>query len=558
MTDNNKAPESAFNTIEDENLRNALNELGRSINLNGTYGKDHPVVANAIKACTMALQSLFLERKRVIIGSFNGVLTIDEVAVKTAGALLKSLERRLAQLQITGLRIAAGITEEELIGLITLLTCKEPEEFESAMGQSGMKHIKSENTKFQAVKEGQAVVDDDGMGAGGVLVLEDESLGGSAEESGEGGPNVHVDQIVAFLKGDIEADEDGLGEELAELASDPNRLGKLIMESVAVRQAASDLAGESLNDIILGCLRRTFNGIRKQPALQTSEGMADLRKSLLMLEESILDRLRDITGEPDPALDREIVQAIRQMDESLGFEIAARQYMEHREALNENAQQLQSFIQAQGPEAAEEMLNATGFPNSDWQKIVVESGARPTTGGAQGLAGLDKLASVFDKLENLMKSETVNGSEVKDLLGQATHDIDDTLSTTKEKLELLSKQLNEEDPGTIGGQGRHMSREELLAALAEVAQELMQPLTAINATHEMLMHGYVGKVTDDQLEMLKLASNSGEHLTHLMNMLIDIVGCPTNKGIDERYHTTSDEVIRLHEKEEHKPLRFYE
>jgi hypothetical protein len=87
-----------------------------------------------------------------------------------------------------------------------------------------------------------------------------------------------------------------------------------------------------------------------------------------------------------------------------------------------------------------------------------------------------------------------------------------------------------------------MSRSELLASLAEVAQELMQPLTAINASLEMMLHGYVGEISEDQQDLLTLASNSGEHLKYLMDMLIEIVGCPINKGVDDRFHTTSEQV----------------
>jgi hypothetical protein len=45
--------------------------------------------------------------------------------------------------------------------------------------------------------------------------------------------------------------------------------------------------------------------------------------------------------------------------------------------------------------------------------------------------------------------------------------------------------------------------------------------------------------------MLTLAYNSGEHLKHLMNELITIVGFPANKGIDKRFHTTSKQVVQM-------------
>ena len=159
-----------------------------------------------------------------------------------------------------------------------------------------------------------------------------------------------------------------------------------------------------------------------------------------------------------------------------------------------------------------------------------------------------------------MRSDTSDGTTVKDLLGQATENLDDTIFTTKEKLDVLSQQLKDGEGGTIGGHGRNMTQDELLASLAEVAQELMQPLTAITASLEMMMHGFVGEISHDQRDLLGLAANSGEHLQYLMKELIDIVGCPANKGIDKRYHTTSEKVVHMKDVEgqEHLPLSYFQ
>ena len=541
-----------YKPIEDPALLNALNELGRSVNLVSTYGSNHPAVDVASIATAMAMQELFKKRNKIIIGSFNGVMTVNEIAIETTGSLLKSLERRLVRLRIIGLKISKGITGKELSDLVSLLSCREAEAFLSGLSRAKLAHISSEDAHFKAVHEGQTVAntsDLEGAAGNGVLVLEDDSPEGEGAGTGDGESNVHVEQIVAFLKGDIDLEEGDLGDELAELASDPARLGKMIMEATSIRQSVSELSGESLGDIVLGCLRRTYKGLRNQPAFKTTEGMADLQKALLLLEESMLDRMRDLTGEPDPELDRKIVQAIQEMDESLNFEIAAMQYMEHRDAAELNLQELQSFIKSKGADTAEDLLSDSEFPQDEWHKIIVES--RNSGGGEHGqiASGLNSLATVFEKLEGLMKSDSTDESRVKELLGQATENLDDTIFSTKEKLELLSQQLNEETgDGTVGGQGKNMAREDLLAALSEVAQELMQPLTAINASLEMMLQGYVGEVTTEQQDMLSLASNSGEHLTFLMNMLINIVGCPTNKGTDSRFHTTSDQVALINER----------
>ncbi len=556
-----------FKPLEDQNLISALNELSRSVNIGTTYGTNHPAFHAAIVTAEVALRDLFVGRKKISVGSFNGMMTVDEVPVKAIGSLQKALERRLSRLHITGLKISRGISKEELTQLTELLSLKEASDFKAEISQSTMAHIASNDTLFQAVRDDQTVANTSdlaGMGGSGVLVLEDDepAEGGSDGEGTGGGSNdVHVEQIVAFLKGDIEMDEDGvIGEELAELASDPSRLGKMIMESVAVRQSVSELSGESLGDIVLGCLRRTYKGLRDQPAFKTTEGMADLSKALLMLEESVLDQMRSLTGDSNPELDRQIVQAIREMDETLGFEMSAARYMEHKEAIEKNKEELQSFVQARGAAAAEGLLADSEFPATEWRRIVVDSGKAQGESGPPIAAGLNTLTTVFERLEHLMKTEGANGAQMKDLIGEASENLDDTIFTTKEKLDVLSRHLKEDESGTIGGHGKNMTQEELLAALAEVAQELMQPLTAITASLEMLTQGYVGDVTTDQLDILNLAANSGEHLRFLMKELIDIVGCPTNKGVDSRFHTTSEKVILLRDAQDgdNHPLSYFQ
>ncbi len=536
--------DSDHQAIDDPLVLRALNAIGRSINLMSTYGNRHPAFLSAISDAMLPVQSLFLDRQKIVIGTFNGVMTIDDVPVITYGVLLKSLERRLVHLRIKGLRISRGISEEELIKLVELLTENEAETFQTEIAQGEFSHVVPQETHLQNVREDEVVASKEdlaGIGTNGVLVIDDDELS-SSYSGGDDGATVHVEQIVAFLKGDVSCEESGVGEMLA---ADPDSLGQLIMESVVIRQAATELNGESVGDIVLGCLRRTYEGLRQQPAFQSSEGMVKLKKSLLLLEESMLEKMRSLAGDTYPELDRQIVQTFREMDEDLGFELAANQYVAHKEALKEDEQTLLSYVQAKGVEMAEGLISDTEFPASEWRRIVVESHRPEESESASSMiAGLDALSSVFEKLETLVKSKGTDERQIDDLFGQANESLDETLYSTQEKLELLSAHLGDvgSDTGTIGGQAMVMDRKELLSSISEIAQELMQPLTVITASLELLLSGDSGAFNHDQMAMLEMASNSGRHLAFLMNKLIEIVGCPVNTGVDDRFHTTSEQL----------------
>ena len=532
-----------FHTIEDTTLLDALNALGRSINIISTYGSEHPAFKQSVGATVESIQSLLADRKKVVLGAYNGVLTIDEIPVHANGTLRKSFERHLVRLPITGLRLNRGISEAELSKLAELLSTNESDDFDSVISQSGLSHIASETTRFKAVQEDQVVANKNdlvGMGGEGILVLEDELSGGEGEGQGSGDSAVHVDQIVAFLQGDLDVDDEDVADDLAELASDPAKLGQMIMESVAIRQSASQLSGESLSDVILGCLRRTFTGLRKQPAFQTTEGVADLQKALLLLEEGMLDKIHAIAGESDDELDRQIVQTIREMDDNLGFELAASRYMEYREAIEANKEMLKEYVRTNGTGAAAELISDTDFPESDWKRIVVES--QTSAHSADGhkppvAAGLNTLTHILEKLEHLITSDADDSGDMQTLLGEANNSLGNSTNSTREKLDSLSMQLHvlDEDTGTIDGSAQKMDRKELLSSIAEIAQELMQPLTAINASLEMLLGGYAGEVSTDQHNLISLASCSGEDLKYLMKELIKIVGLPINRGVDKRF-----------------------
>ncbi len=225
---------------------------------------------------------------------------------------------------------------------------------------------------------------------------------------------------------------------------------------------------------------------------------------------------------------------MNEMNEILEIEFAAKEYIEHHTALNKSEEKLQTYIKQNGADATKTIVDQIDFPKTDWQRIVM--GVNPSKNSSIP-EGMEALIIIFYKLERMSKLRDSDETTVKNLLGQANENIDETLLSTKEKLASLSKQLEKEgnESKTIGGKGGKMDREELLSSIAEVAQELMQPLTCINASLEMILGGYVGKLDKDQHEMLTIASNSGENLKFLMNELIKIVGFPSNRGVDRRF-----------------------
>ena len=101
------------------------------------------------------------------------------------------------------------------------------------------------------------------------LVGGDEGTGGGDDGDQDAGSEkpeatAHVEKIIAFLKGEA-ASSEAPSADLEKLLSEPEKLGQLIMESAAIRQSAQSLdEGESLADIVIGCLRKTYEDLSQQ------------------------------------------------------------------------------------------------------------------------------------------------------------------------------------------------------------------------------------------------------------------------------------------------------
>jgi hypothetical protein len=178
--------ETPFQPTDDPLKLEALAALGRAINIAATYGTHHPAVQLAIESTHKTLEPLFEDQKKITIGAVNGILIVDQIAVIAKGTLLKSLERRLARLRITGLKIAKHTTQEELRQLVELLVVSDASDFSTKIGHATLTHITNEDTHYAAVKSDEVVANKLEVGNGGdpgVLVLDGFEDGDSGENA---------------------------------------------------------------------------------------------------------------------------------------------------------------------------------------------------------------------------------------------------------------------------------------------------------------------------------------------------------------------------------------
>ncbi len=491
-------------------LRNVLMLLGRGLGTVSVYGTEHPSVEQVVSKTFDGLQEALKKRESIAIGSFNGSLTVDDELIIAREVPIRTLEKRLIAMKISHLALHAGLSKKELKHLLAALSSPTDSEMKEALARGGLEHIELEDVKYVILREGEKKT---GKGEGDAPAPVEI-------------PPAQVSQIIAFLKG--AASDKESTESIKKALSDPEKLGQMIMEAASIRQAGVDIHdGESLADIVIGCLRRTYSGLRKEKEFNSVRGKSNLTKAMMLLEKNVLDKIHQALGEKHPEIDKRIFDAIREMEEEHEFEILTAHYFTQRQRLEKSESQILKAIQSAGAEKAQEQLEDSNIPPKDWQRLMVQAGNGPgkSTGGS--LPGLDMsaLAVVLEKLEDLMTIDNQNPDQVKTDLEETKTRLQTYTDQIEHRIQELEGQISMDDSpsSTMDNRAGELDHDQLMEEVSNLTLSLMQPLTVINASVEAAMN-QAGQET--QKDLLDLAHDSGMRMQSLAKRLMVLVGYP--------------------------------
>ena len=202
---------------------------------------------------------------------------------------------------------------------------------------------------------------------------------------------------------------------------------------------------------------------------------------------------------------------------------------------------------------------AAGMAPESWKSLVAKSasgeGRRGRGDGGESLGGAAEsfgaLAVVLAKFDDLMSSATPKADEVAKFIDHIEGHVDDVEQNTHEKIDKLNEDMQREI-GLGNAEQRQIRKHRaqfsiFVERLAELAQELMQPLTVINCSINMSVSGQLGEISEEQKELLSLAQSNTNRLNRLIEHLTKLVGYPkdlTPKTVE------GDEVEILPVKEE--------
>ena len=494
-----------------------LISLGRGLGTVSIYGTEHPGVEQILNKTFADLQVALRTRQSLSIGTFNGSLTVDDEPVSVLDVPVRMLERRLTAMQISHLALTKGLARDELKHLLKALCAQTGAQMKESLSESKMSHVKVSDVRYVALRDGE------------------EMTGTSSGPNGPGGAasgpdtasSFKVSQIVAFLKG--EASKTEASGDLKKMLSDPERLGQMIMEAANIRQSSVSIQdGESLADIVVGCLRRTYDGLRKESAFMTPQGKVNLAKGMMLLEKTVLDKIHAAFGDQHPDIDRRILNAIREMDEDHQFEMLTARYFDQRRKMERAEEKIIERIRKQGADKVREQFVPPDVPPADWQRLTVKAGSDTADGKGTGIGGgldLSALAVVLEKLEGLMQIGGSDPAQIKTAVSVTRNGLNAYADRIESRIQDLEGQvkLRKHSSLTVEDHAAHLNREELMIEVSRLTMALLQPLTVVNASVEAAMR-HAG--TEPQKELLDLAFKSGKRIQSLTERLINLVGYP--------------------------------
>ena len=183
-----------------------------------------------------------------------------------------------------------------------------------------------------------------------------------------------------------------------------------------------------------------------------------------------------------------------------------------------------------------------GMSPNGWQELMVKNSEQQRrdgtgdggdgTGDEQGLpGGIGALAVLLAELDDIMSQGNTDSETVASKANALEQEVERIADGTEEKIAALESELDQLKEMLVGvdefeATQESMPQHEFRELLAEIVQELCQPLSATNCAVNMTLGGHVGDLNNKQHEVLSVASKCGHRLDKLLEHLKDIVGMP--------------------------------
>ncbi|MDA0323078.1 MAG: hypothetical protein O2923_10240 [Verrucomicrobia bacterium] len=504
------------------------------------------------------LLSTILEKTADVTFRIRGdVLEINAVEMGRESATIQAFIQQLKVVGVDNFSVKQGVEPKTLSGLLEILTAS-PREiqqlggFSSAVDAVGIRNVSSKTIVYKEVTEDDVIVSKEDF----------EQAKTEFDQSKEIQDRVSdISEVLSLLKADAKDEKAANAiQQIRDMATDAQRLAGVVVHAAeAKKDEAEEQARETMSTALVGCMRNAFNTLMEDPKYRTQKGKKELKKYLEGLEREILGTIGDIDATEQAECKAAVADTVEQMQDELQIDALASEYMRKMKQMEKTEKRLLRYMKAKGQDGIEGSplqvrLSEEGLAMDVWQDLMFKSDVMGGPGGPGGPGGgggsgdgaaIEHLASLLTRMEevvgNLATAPNVQSRE--DLTGVLTavnQEIDQIVTVTTQKIDRIAKKVRAdevaveetEEEARKRGIGIRLSRKQLLELLAEIVQELFQPLAVINCAVDMMTSERLGEVSASQVDVLSLASDSTRKLRSLVDGLLQISGFPSTTSPD--------------------------
>ncbi|MDA0576547.1 MAG: hypothetical protein O3B24_00440 [Verrucomicrobia bacterium] len=469
------------------------------------------------------------------------VLTVNGHIPGEDARYVRELREQMRDLHVGNFVLQRGLTIDDLIPFVRLLSrdaedLQGTENFSAELVALGVSSVAAKTLHYREVGTDE-------------VVLSKQAAAAISNVGGIGGPLVGDADVLTQLQGlGVGARPSGdamdAATPLAIVADDAPRLAGLIVQ--ASRTRVQEQSDTEMAEAIAACVRRVFAALLRGDAAQTQKGRKLAQRKLRELESQLLGLIDGMKAEEQGKCGQVVRDTVAGLEDELQVEALAAEYAKRLKAMELTEKRLLRYMKARGIEAVQESDLATrlteeGVDAAHWQALVKQS----TPVAPVVVPGGGELAPLLVRLERLADAlakepEGPPRQAFTGLMGEVHAHVGALVEQTAQKIQKVTDEIHADAKAAATADdvarqqrlGLNMTRRKLIEMLAEIVQELCQPLSVISCSIDMMQSRMLGEVSDTQMEMLKLVTDSTARLRGLVDGLQKIAGVPATMAPD--------------------------
>ncbi|GEM_PF-1806157 len=514
-----------------------LHSLGYVIANTNLYGIQHKVTQSKKMDSLTLLRNYFKEFGAIDIAMHPDGFLVHNTPIGGQSSPTQLLRGRLSGLGIDNLTLLPELQDVEFDNLINLLAKPSPkvgdtEACLTLIEAARFTNIKTAKYTYQRLAEDETVT-----------TLSDETPDAEAEAAAR---EAIVKQIFSYLTGDAPTD--------ADLSSLCNRsdTADLLAQGILDAVGRSDPNGQATAASLTEALQRACAGMMLNPSSRTQKGRQNVKRILQQVETKLKDQ---ITGNAHAEEASEAISTtVEDLTESLEIEGVVTRFIKQKALAQASEERLRRQVRRASKdetdlEVLREKLFAAGLTEDDWETLVIGGDDAPVDDATAREAAAARAARLLSLVENLKQASTANadGSRATDTASSqalilANQQVNESIGDAHAKIQTLKTLLAHPPHPEHEKSSNRITKRKLRNVLAELGQELRQPLTVINATISMTLKKHQAEAPDDPVtSLLELAASSGDQMDILIERMVEIAGfpkelTPDSAILDSLYH----------------------